>query len=525
MSRILFLLLFFTASGVCLLHRNEAYAPVGFAVLMQYAVTYGVSSLLFSISATSELFRKLIVAVLSLAAFAEAVIAILQLTGTIFPANSYFLCTGTFSNPGPLGGFLAVSAIVTAGYTVRVRNGRLSAYLPTAAAVMLLPATMSRAAVLALFSGTALYLSYCKRLILFLKRVYARHKNHVTVAAAVLAFAFIASAVFMYNLKKESAYGRIFMSGITLKAINEAPLAGHGPGKAVAAYGNAQFRFFTGNATENRYKLCADCPEYVFNTFLSTGVEYGVPAMLLLIAAIAYSIAGAMRIRPELGAGLMALSVFAVFSYPHELPVFRILMSVLAAGDTAVCHCSKLLLRRYIAIPAVLVTGLLVFLFITVPVHRAEREWKKAEVYYQQERYATAITEYEPLFSRMRHNYRYLFQYGHALLKTGDYARADSILRMGADYSCDPMFWNLIGQTEQTAGNYAEAEKCYLRAFYSVPNRIYPLYLLARLYQAAGDTANLAELRRRIRYFKPKIESETTESFRREIDSLEIVAY
>ena len=48
--------------------------------------------------------------------------------------------------------------------------------------------------------------------------------------------------------------------------------------------------------------------------------------------------------------------------------------------------------------------------------------------------------------------------------------------------SSDAMVLNIIGKNFQAQGKYEEAEHWFIRSTHRLPNRIYPYYLLAKLY-------------------------------------------
>ena len=48
--------------------------------------------------------------------------------------------------------------------------------------------------------------------------------------------------------------------------------------------------------------------------------------------------------------------------------------------------------------------------------------------------------------------------------------------------SSDAMILNIIGKNCQALGQYMEAEEWFIRSTHRLPNRIYPYYLLAKLY-------------------------------------------
>ena len=118
-----------------------------------------------------------------------------------------------------------------------------------------------------------------------------------------------------------------------------------------------------------------------------------------------------------------------------------------------------------------------------------------------------------------------MFAFGQSLNKCGEYAKSDSILEMGAAISSDPMFWNVMGNNAKALQQYDRAEECYLRAFNMLPNRLYPLTLLAELYYATGDSCAFIRMKDIVNNFKPKVESVQTEKLREEINSLSFNCY
>lgn len=61
--------------------------------------------------------------------------------------------------------------------------------------------------------------------------------------------------------------------------------------------------------------------------------------------------------------------------------------------------------------------------------------------------------------------------------------KGNRILSEAARGMADPMIYNLIGKNYQAKKQFHRAEYYFLKAHYLVPNRLYPLFLLAHLYQ------------------------------------------
>ena len=150
----------------------------------------------------------------------------------------------------------------------------------------------------------------------------------------------------------------------------------------------------------------------------------------------------------------------------------------------------------------------------------AQNIWRKTEYWHNWGRYDYVVEDCDSLFPYFKKNSHFLFVYGQSLNKTGDYEKSDSILNIGTRISSDPMFWNVMGNNSLAQGKYREAEERYKHAFYMVPNRLYPLVLLAKLYYTEGDTARFLEMTDVVENFVPKVESIRTENLRAEIREL-----
>ena len=82
--------------------------------------------------------------------------------------------------------------------------------------------------------------------------------------------------------------------------------------------------------------------------------------------------------------------------------------------------------------------------------------------------------------------------------------------------SSDPMFLNLIGKNYQRLGLYQEAENMYCKAYYRIPHRMYPLFLLMNLYEKEKDTARMQEMANQIIEMEEKIPSSLTRYIKNE---------
>ena len=265
------------------------------------------------LSGKSAVTRALsLVAVWSWTAY-EAVYGLMQVAGLRMSNHAGFAITGSFDNPGPYGGFIAVGISVAFAYIVRYRKrfkGWYRGTMMTAAlaafvlGALVLPASMSRAGWLA-FAAAALLTLVSDG------RVRAWMKHHRELCAAAVAFSAVL-CIGIFLLKKDSAVGRLHIWHMECRAIAERPLRGSGPGTALGAYGAAQEEYFRTHPDADEYIVqIAGCPEYAFNEYLGAGMERGIPALLLMAATAVSAVVNLRRRENSLACGMLALAVFA----------------------------------------------------------------------------------------------------------------------------------------------------------------------------------------------------------------------
>ncbi|MBO7478806.1 MAG: hypothetical protein J6U04_12850 [Salinivirgaceae bacterium] len=454
----------------------------------------------------------------------EAVLGLMQIFGSRTSNHFLFACTGTFFNPGPFGGFLAVCLSLLAA-TFTVTKSKIWYYVAGATIfvlVIILPSTMSRSGLLGLG---------CSLVVLAFS--VDKYRNFIKKYWYVILMAFIVAGTGAYMFKKNSADGRMFMNKISLQAMLGNGLTGSGLGTYTGVYGKQQYDYFAKqiqinddgdidiSAVSEKERLTCDCPDRAFNEYLGMGVESGPIAMLLVVSVIVVSVVNLLRRKSPFAYGLITLAIFAIFSYPFDIPEFQIMLGVfLAFGGTVDGKGSTL----GTAIGIVSIASLSLLFVNQSSLQRTrtwtEKKWAKTDYWYRQGHYDYVVEDGDTLMPQLMHDYRFLFAYGQSLNHEGFYAKSDSVLMLGTAISSDPMFWNMMGNNSFAQGRYREAEERYHHAFLMVPNRLYPLCLLAKLYHAEGDTAKFLNAAAMVNSFKAKVESANTERLRKEINDI-----
>ena len=482
---------------------------------------------------------NIVIFVLIVVSVRESYLGLAQLLWFNAPDHYSYEITGSFLNSGPYGGFLSVCGSVMFAYYVTFphKHARFVLYriwyrfcaCAVFITIFMLLSTHSRSAVLAFGCS----------ILLLVVRIYGtiRIRGFLSHYGVVFFLSLFCLSICSYYYKKPSADGRLFMDKICLKAIYYNKGKGVGFGNFGGAYGGAQAIYFETQiekegkneidwtAINEHDRITADCPTYAFNDFLFVGVEAGVIKMLLLITLLLSGIVISYKRKTIWCYGLCAFGVFAFFYYPLHIFQFQILLPILfilsiIEGDKT--NGKKKYLET--AISLIMVFVITIIIARKIPEEKnlkdAQNIWRKTEYWHNWGRYDYVVEDCDSLFPYFKKNSHFLFVYGQSLNKTGDYEKSDSILNIGTRISSDPMFWNVMGNNSLAQGKYREAEERYKHAFYMVPNRLYPLVLLAKLYYTERDTARFLEMTDVVENFVPKVESIRTEKLRAEIREL-----
>jgi len=445
----------------------------------------------------------------------ETVWGMMQLYGYSFSNHSLFLLTGSFFNPGPYSGYLAMVLPVCLGvvlgtdytdYAVKKVDEKKNfknillflisqprnlcnlclkyfAWICLLAILVVLPAGMSRSAwIAAIVSCVWVYWFYRDGLGK-VKQLWKRNQKVSLLGISGLIIVILIGSTGIYMMKKDSADGRLLMWKITGKAMMKRPFTGTGLGGFPAAYAETQAEYFrSGEATQTEKKV-AGCPEYAFNEYLQMGVELGIGGMIVFILWIGSCIyRGVKNRRYGVTGGIVSLGVFAFSSYPLQLTSFWIVLIFLSA--IAVTDKERVIREKkwswYIGL--IVVVAVVGIWWLQRGMEEAYEKWQTAKMYYNNKGYEAAYEIYEPLYEKLNHKPEYLFEAGQCLSKMGRYEEANQLLERAILLSADPMIHYILAKNKQMMGEYEEAEKRLIHAIDILPERIYPYYLLTKLY-------------------------------------------
>lgn len=463
----------------------------------------------------------------------ESITGLQQLYGMQASNHHLFRLTGSFYNPGPYSGYLAILlpiALSAALRTAQVANSKKWSFykflhyfywLVIALMLIVLPAGMSRTAWMAAIISSAWVYWRQEIGIRKSKRWIAEHKKVAISASLAVCILTITLAAGAFLLKQDSANGRLLLWKITAQAMVEQPFTGTGIGGFPAAYAKQQAAYFASANFSPTEALVAGTPEYAFNEFLQIGLERGMPALLLFLFFIGMSIHRGIRNRQYgVVGGIVALSIFSLASYPLQLPEFSIVLLFLSAIAVTDRKQRKPVNSLFLLIPAFVLSA--VIYNARQDIEKQYREWSRAQQLYNNKAYEVALPQYEALYAHLKHKPGFLFEMGQCQSKTAQYKDAVVTLRRASLLSSDPMIHYMIAKNEQQRGNYAEAERILIHAIDILPERIYPYYLLVLLYSdpAFYDSDKLIMAANAVLTKEPKVFSTAIEEMRKETEKI-----
>ncbi len=437
-----------------------------------------------------------------------------QLLGYGISNHLRFVVTGSFFNPGPCGIFLAgvfvlAVAMMKKGYRKVGFNLMFVRYVTACVTfgvtlVALVP-TMSRAGWIGALVGVMLL--YRREIV-----AWGNTRRRWVIGGGIVGM--IVVLMLFYLLKKDSANGRFFIWQNTVSAYWKTPLFGVGIDGFERAFAEAQHDYFEKEKVleqDNRHVEMAGVVESAFNEplalFLLLGAVGGVLTAMVLFFKLqrltAYSCVA------------VALLVASFFSYTFYIPSIAIvfLFAVAQLPDRRVRG------GRYVNVLMFGIMGIVVLFFDFREFGRREayRKWKNNAVYYTWEDYQSVVEEYGKLYPVLKNDFKFLFEYGHSLHKVGRYEESNIMLKRGIRHSADPMFWNIAGNNYLALKQYDQGMTAYLRAYYTCPNRVYPLYLLTKLEAERGDTTMMNYYGRILLGKRPKVPSLAVDEMKFEI--------
>lgn len=511
----------FAGIGISISYIHQQYFSTKMITLVLIVILYFCFRIFF-VQRKANL--NMLLQVFMITGLVEAIWGLLQLYDFTPSQHHLYKTTGSFFNSGPYAGYLAMILPMAFYYFIsgwniintKFKKGIICYYLRWGLALatitftlLILPATMSRAAWIAgiiscVFIWILHFLNRTNKGLTIMTYIKI-YKNKTIALFLVIVFLSGISLGGLYYLKKDSADGRVLIWKISLQIIDN-NLFGVGIGKFSGEFGEEQANYLASDRATDQEKFLAGEPEYAFNEFIQICVEFGIIPLVILIGTFLFAIQLGIRRRriAEVGS-LISLLVFSFMSYPLNLLPFVVgcilLLSACVSRNYKFTYLNDLkngfifdFQTRY-KWNKVLTLSLLIAAFAMVacclhdryPVYLAHKQWSKARIFYYSGSYPQAVVRYEKLLPYLQEDVHYLFEYGQSLFRTSKYEESIKIISKATLISGDPMLYIILGKNYTTIHKYGYAQHCFQKAARMVPHRLYPYYLLSKLYSETGE--------------------------------------
>lgn len=486
--------------------------PVDISLCMKFVAVSGIWCY-GRLNATPE-FRCTVVWWMVASGVGQSVVGLLQGLGVWDSFHSEFVMTGTFGNPGPFGGYLAVTAALLFPYVLRERQ-------PFAMRSFLFVCFMVVALALVLSDSRAAWCAVCVSVVLFLYLKHPFENRIVKVGCAVsLAVGIPVAVLFLYNYRPASADARMLIWRVCGEVIAQSPVTGAGTGRFAACYMPAQAEYLM-TATEG-VRYCADDNQFAYNETLAVLCELGVVGLLWVAVFLGCVMRGLKVSFNSDGEAVflfpvVALLVFSQFSYPLNIwsfVVFFTLMSAIGLGrGQAQRWRISVSCRRLLFIICPCACGLL--LVVSLALRWRAQAWIDGyAVFATSSHCPDRVTDW-----CIRHDPFLLACCADAAFLRADYPMALGYMACLDAYARAARWCIRQGKCHEEMGDSLKALECYRAASRMVPGLMYPVFAEFNLCRKEGKREEASCLARKIMGFRPKIENRKTRLMRKEVSS------
>ncbi len=506
---------------------------IRFVELVSLTVLY-----LFLKNIRKQYFYYLLIGLL-ISGIVQAVYGNLQLLG-VFPSNSSrFNITGSFFNPGPYSGFLSSIGVLALGvyffkYQIlevilgdKTKNIFISILNYTAiicllTIVLVLPATQSRASWISFLAGG----------LLIVRGKYSDLKigmKYKRIFIALLITVVLPLGYFLYVFKKDSANGRLLIWKICSDMINEHFFFGVGFDRFQTFYMEAQANYFVNNYNEAAVWL-ADNTRYAFNGLIHFFIEQGILGGVLLSIIVVFVLKKRNKNSLSMISKIVLISLFffGMTSYPmHILPI-KIVVVVMLVWISNSGHLisiriikasDKSYLKRLTIIVPIVAGGIFTWMYVN-KLTEYFVIWNEASKSYNYSFYKESAIEYQKASVFFKKNGDFQLQYGQALYHSGYKGEATVVIESSLKYTSSNTAHTVLGDCYRSDEKFLLAEIAYKNAYYMIPSRLYPQYLLAKLYEESKQQQKLKEIAQKIVAQKAKVNSPATNSMKKEMQEI-----
>ncbi len=473
---------------------------------------------------SNRLFTYIFAAVI-LGGLFQSLYANMQLWNIIPSNNAMFKVTGTYMNPGPLGGYLATTLSLLLGtYLLKYSNNTQTNYNRYFNIIMKTVILLFSLALIASKSRAA-YISVFAALFCFIPIRYKFFRNPRVIALILFVLISITIGLLFHNIN--SVNGRFFIWQISTRIFCENIWFGIGFDQFPQYYMLEQGEYFQAHINSNNLYV-ADDNKYCFNDLLLVFVENGIIGGIILFFALCIILFSPNKNRTSfiIKTSLFTCLLFSFFSYSSHILDIKIIITLYIA-HISTQHNKIFVLnlpifpKRFSMIIYLLIISTFIPLIKTIQKYDvACRYWQKANIEYKSKNYEAAAEYNKKSHSYLKSNGSYLTFYGKTLFMSGEYDKAIKILDSAKKVFPNTIIYNTLGDIYTYRNEYAKAKDMYWVAWYMNPIRFYPKYKIAIIYKELNEITKAKNIAEELLTSKIKIESIAINDMKNELKKI-----
>lgn len=504
-------------------HKTEAYSNVTVTIALSGLIYFSARQFIVNNKIQKEVSSYSLL-VFQLIGLIELTVVLGQFYRLVFLREANAILLGTFNNSGILAIYMGVvSTLSLSNYLFSAENTKIDKINKNLSAIcilltiLLLPSIQSRTSFLSLLSVSVVIISYRYRRLI--SKWTAKFK-YLTSSAIFIVLCI--SFVFLYYFKEDSANGRVVIWKTTALIIKKNPISGIGHNQFHNKFPDYQSAYFKNNAEDGQ--RFADKDDYAFNEFLQIFAEDGAIGLVLFAGLLVFvfksiHFASAPDYILSSAFCLMYVLLASLTSYPLQNPsiwfafVFFILV-ISGSSFESVGVVQGWKSKSFIGLCCLLC---LYCLYYQLNINRSKKEINSAKQSFADEDYKTALDGYNNALHFSPNEKDITLEIGKTYLLLEDNKNAIRTLSLATKYISDPFLYINLGESYANLKDYASAERCFIKAIDMFPNRIYPKYLLAKMYIQSKQHVKAVMLARDVVNMPVRIESSATLEMKTEL--------
>lgn len=473
----------------------------------------------------------------------ESIYGQLQIIGILHSNHSQFTLTGSFKNPGPYAIYISCIlmfnlSILSFNFSTITSENKTQLYskhirilyiISSFLIIIIIPVTQSRTAWISTIIGIII-ISTIKN-IEFLKEKIFSFKNKYKIWTLVTTTTFMTVIVgqLLYNLKPESIHGRLLVWRITIYSCVNNLFFGIGHNEFKFKFLHLQDIYLNHHKYYSTNKR--EIVTYVFNDYLQVLIETGIIGLSILIVIIILCFEQ-IKITIKTGGsfviasfyGMIIILISAFTSYPFELIsiwfLFILFISIISFHSNNIYSIS--IIKNY---KSAIILILLLVSIINITKHeiiyfKGLISWEYAKKLFSLGHYNESSKEYRNVVTVLGKRPDILPEHGKSLLMSKNYIESENILKFTVSRAPDPIIYCNLGDAYLASNKLLLSEQSYLKAIEMSPDRMYPRYLLAKMYLNKSDTINAKKVATFILNMQVKIKSSATEEITNEMKKI-----